>query len=81
MAVPVVRPRKVPKYTCEQSHYDSVPQIPFRMLALGPSKSGKSRLIQALLCDFLKSHKDGSSCFHKIAVLSPSVNVDAVWGP
>ena len=81
MAVPVVRPRKVPKYTCEQSHYDSVPQIPFRMLVLGPSNSGKSQLIQALLCDFLKSHKNGSSCFHKIVVISPSVNVDAVWGP
>ena len=81
MAVPVVRPRQVPKYTCQQSHYDTVPQIPFRVLVLGPSNSGKSQLIQALLCDFLKSRKNGPSCFHNIVIISPRENVDAFFGP
>ena len=59
-----------------ESRYPVVGKLPIRAIALGPSGSGKSILLQNMIIDIYK----GS--FERIYVFSPSIDVDmAVWQP
>ena len=42
--------------------------------------SGKSNFLVKLETEVYR-HKDGKSCFDRIYVFSPSVNVDPIWKP
>ena len=42
--------------------------------------SGKSNFLVKLVTEVYR-HKDGKSCFDRIYVFSPSVNVDPIWKP
>jgi len=46
MSVPVIKPYNKNKYTCNQSEYEMVSELPTRALIVAPSNSGKSVLLQ-----------------------------------
>ena len=76
----VVRPHKTEEWSCLQPSLVEVPRLPARLVVAGPSGSGKAQLLQALILDFWKT-KAGKSCFERIYIFSPSVNVDPAWLP
>ena len=71
---------KIPQYTCRQSRYPHAPPLSLLGLCVGPSMSGKSNFLVKLVTEVYR-HKDGNSCFERIYVFSPSVNVDPIWKP
>jgi hypothetical protein len=73
--VPDVRPHKIKEFTCKQSRFEHVPKLPMRALCFGPSGSGKSILLQNFCIDIYRS------CFERIFIFSPSINLDHVWRP
>ena len=74
--VAVIKPIKTKEYDVPESRYPVVGKLPIRAIALGPSGSGKSILLQNMIIDIYK----GS--FERIYVFSPSIDVDmAVWQP
>ena len=64
-------------YKQKQSRYPNVMDLPTRCLVVGPSGSGKSVVLQSLICDAY------ADCFAAgIHVWSHSVNLDnKTWGP
>ena len=72
---PKIEPIKLKEYETRQSKYSMVPQIPFRSVILGPSGSGKTILLQNMILEIYRN------CFTRIYVFSPSIDVDATWGP
>ena len=75
MSVPKIEPIRIKEYTVKQSKYDVAPTLSIRSVILGPSGSGKTILIQNMILDIYRD------CFSKIYIFSPSINVDATWGP
>ena len=61
------------EYTQKQSKYEEAPKIPFRMLLLAPSNSGKTVLIQNMVIDIY------DRCFERVYIFSPSVYVDDAY--
>ena len=76
----VVRPKRVREWDVDQSKHEHLPKVPFRMIIAGPSGTGKTQLIQAMILDFYRT-KGGKSVFARVYVFSPSVHADPVWGP
>ena len=76
MQKPIIKPAEVKEYVVRQSKYAIAPKLPIRSVVLGPSGSGKSVLLQAMILDIYR----GS--FDQIYIFSPSVDVDdTIWGP
>lgn len=58
-----------------------IPKVPFRMLMVGPSHSGKSNFAR-WLCDNAYKDPKGNprkSFFDRIFLLSPTANIDYMW--
>ena len=68
-----VIPYKLKNYTCKQSKYSHVPQVPLRGILLAPSGSGKTVLLQNMILNIYRG------CFERIYVFSPSVHIDQIW--
>ena len=76
MKNPIVKPMKGTKeYTCSQSKYEIAAKLPMRCVIVGPSGSGKTIFLQSMITDIY------ASCFERIYVFSPSIDVDAAWRP
>jgi hypothetical protein len=80
-----IKPRGAVEFHVKQSKYRNrggiAPELPTRALLVGPSGSGKSVLLQSLVLDVFRT-PSGDSCFERIFVWSPSVDVDVgTWGP
>jgi len=74
--IPKIAPIKMKEYEVKQSRYNVVSKLPFRSIALGPSNSGKTVLIQNMILDIYKD------CFSRIYIFSPSIDVDfQTWQP
>ena len=63
------------KYTCKQSKFKMVSELPTRTLILAPSNSGKSVLLQNIILNIYRG------CFEKVFIFSPSIHIDNVWKP
>ena len=50
-AVPNIKPIKTKQYDVPESRYKQAGKLPFRSIALGPSSSGKSILVQNMIID------------------------------
>ena len=75
-AVPDIKPIKTKQYDVPESRYKQVGKLPIRAIALGPSGSGKSILLQNMIIDIY--HK----LFERIYIFSPSIDVDMqTWLP
>ena len=75
-AVPDIKPIKTKQYDVPESRYKQVGKLPIRAIALGPSGSGKSVLLQNMIIDIYKL------LFERIYIFSPSINVDyQTWLP
>jgi len=72
---PKVEPIHVQEYTVKQSKYEVCGKLPIRSVILGPSGSGKTVLLQNMILDIYRD------CFSRIFIFSPSIEVDATWGP
>jgi type IV secretory pathway VirB4 component len=70
-----IKPIDLKEYTCKQSRHAHVPKVPIRMILLAPSGSGKTVLISNLIMNIYRG------CFERIYIFSPSVDIDATWGP
>ena len=75
MNTPEIKPYNHEKYTCKQSQYEMVSELPTRALIVAPSNSGKSVLLQNIILDIYRG------CFERIFIFSPSIHIDAVWRP
>jgi hypothetical protein len=75
MAVPTITPAKTKEYTCKQSRYAHVPELPMRAVIYGPSGSGKSILLQQRILDVYRN------AFERVYIWSPSIDLDHVWDP
>ena len=53
-AVPDIKPIKTKEYDVPESRYIQVGKLPIRAIALGPSGSGKSILLQNMIIDIYK---------------------------
>ena len=72
---PKVEPTHVQEYTVKRSKYEVCGRLPIRSVILGPSGSGKTVLLQNMILDIYRD------CFSRIFIFSPSIEVDATWGP
>jgi hypothetical protein len=68
------------EYNYAQSSHQEAPQLPARALIVVPSGSGKTVVLVSLICDILRQ-RDGSSCFARVYVVSPTINLDPQWEP
>ena len=75
MLAPKIQPIKEKCWECQQSKYSQVPKCPVRMLAIGPSGSGKSVALQNFVLEVYRK------CFSRIFIFSPSINIDSIWDP
>ena len=75
MLAPKIHPIKEKCWECKQSKFSQVPTCPLRMLAIGPSGSGKSCALQNMVLDIYKN------CFSRVYIFSPSINIDSIWDP
>ena len=75
MSIPTIKPYNNDKYTCNQSEYKMVSELPTRALIVAPSNSGKSVLLQNIILDIYRG------CFERVYIFSPSIHIDAVWKP
>ena len=75
MNIPEIKPVKNQKYTCKQSKYDNVDELPMRIALVGPSQSGKTTLITNMILNIYRG------CFERIYIFSASINIDASWKP
>ena len=73
--IPIVKPVNVKEYDFKQSKYEVAPKLPASMIISAPSGSGKTILLQSLILDIYRT------CFARIYVFSPSINVDSIWTP
>ena len=72
MLAPKLHPIKEKCWECKQSKCSQVPKCPRRMLAIGPSGSGKSVALQNMILDIYKN------CFSRIYNVSPSIDIDKI---
>ena len=75
MTTPEIEPIKIKEYTVKQSKYEVAGKLPIRSIILGPSRSGKTVLLQNMI---LNIYRD---CFNRIYIFSPSIDVDSSWEP
>ena len=75
MLAPKIHPIKEKCWECKQSKFSQVPKCPLRMLAIGPSGSGKSVALQNMILDIYRN------CFSRIYIFSPSIEIDSIWDP
>ena len=76
MITPSLKPIELKEHTCKQGHYgDIVPKLPMRSMLVGPSGSGRTVLLTNTILDIYKS------CFSRIYIWSPSIEVDSTWKP
>ena len=72
---PDIKHIKVKEFEVKQSKYPHCGKLPIRSIVLGPSGSGKTVLLANLILDVYKS------CFSRIYIFSPSIDVDYTWNP
>jgi hypothetical protein len=67
-------------WECNQSRHGHLPKLPSRGIFLAPSAVFKSTALVDLI---LRLYTDGrgNSCFSRVFVFSPSVDIDSVWNP
>ena len=75
MLAPKIHPIKEKHWECKQSKFSQVPKCPLRMLAIGPSGSGKSVALQNMVLDIYRN------CFSRVYIFSPSIHIDSIWDP
>jgi len=75
MKTPSIQPYNNEKYTCKQSQYEMISELPTRDFVVTPSNSGKSVLLQNIILDIYRG------CFERVYIFSPSIHIDAVWKP
>ena len=68
-------PIKLKEFEVKQSKFDVAPKFPFRFVILGPSRSGKTILLQNMILNIYKN------CFSRNYIFSPSIEVDMIWTP
>lgn len=73
--IPNIKPYNHDKYSCKQSKYEMVSELPTRALIVAPSNSGKSVLLQNIILDIYRN------CFERVYIFSPSILLDNVWKP
>ena len=67
---PDIKPIKTKGYDVSKSRYSQLSALPVRSIILGPSGSGKSRLLQNMILDLYKG------LFKRIYIFPPSIDVD-----
>ena len=65
----------VRKFHTKQSAHEHMPEVPFRMIALGNSGSGKTLTLQNMILNHYKG------VFKKIFLRSPTARLDLGWEP
>ena len=70
-----IKPIDLKEYSRKQSKHAHVPKVPLRMILLAPSGSGKTVLLSNLILNIYRG------CFERIFIFSPSIDIDATWGP
>lgn len=60
-------------------HAGVIPEVNFRWILSGPSKSGKTNLARWSLDKFYRSDRGNGSWFDDIYLLSPTANIDYCW--
>ena len=75
MNIPKISPYNHDKFSCKQSQYEMVSELPTRALIVAPSNSGKSVLLQNIILDIYRN------CFERVYIFSPSIHIDSVWKP
>ena len=73
MLAPKIQHIKEKHWECKQSKFSQVPKCPLRMLAIGPSGSGKSVALQNMVLDIYRN------CFSRVYIFSPSIHIDSIW--
>ena len=86
--VPKVLGEIIAAFACSCRHCTSkcipvgiIPKVPFRLLLVGPSHSGKSNFARWLADNAYKDPKGNprKSFFDRIFLLSPTANIDYMW--
>ena len=68
-----IKPHAVEQWTHKQSKHKHVPELPLRMVCLGPGGSGKTVFMASLILDIYPK------CWERIYVLSPTAFLDSTW--
>jgi hypothetical protein len=68
------------QWTCRQSRHGHLPKLPARGILVAPSQQFKTTALTDMI---LRHYTDGrgKSCFERVFVFSPSVDIDSSWGP
>ena len=76
MTTPSLKQIQLNEHSCKQGHYgDIVLKLPMKSMLVGPSGSGKTVLLTNMSLDIYKS------CFSRIYIWIPSIEVDNAWEP
>ena len=67
-------------WECEQSRHGHLPKLPAMGIFLAPSKVFKSTALVDLILRHYTNGR-GKSCFERVFIFSPSVDIDSVWDP
>jgi hypothetical protein len=67
-------------WECRQSPHGHLPKLPSRGIFIAPSQMFKTTAMVDLI---LRHYTDGrgTSCFERLYIFSPSVDIDSAWGP
>jgi hypothetical protein len=67
-------------WECKQSRHGHLPKLPSRGIWIAPSQQFKTTALVDLI---LRHYTDGrgNSCFERLFVFSPSVDIDSAWAP
>ena len=67
-------------WECSQSRHGHLPKLPARGILVAPSQQFETTALTDMI---LRHYTDGrgKSCFERIFVFSPSVDIDSSWGP
>jgi hypothetical protein len=67
-------------WECRQSRHGHLPKLPARGILVAPSQQFKTTALTDMI---LRHYTDGrgKSCFERIFIFSPSVDIDSSWGP
>ena len=68
-----VEPLKAPKFHSRQSKWKHLPEVPFRIIILGPGSSGKTLTLQNMILNHYRG------VFDFIALFSPTSRLDVGW--
>ena len=60
--IPNITPYTKEKYTCKQSKYEMVSELPVRTMIVAPSNSGKTVLLQNMILDIYRG------CFERVYI-------------